>query len=110
MNSPLSLRTQVVKSIVDAEFAHVSEIDRRAIETTILHVLAPIFSPLSTTLVEANDIFRIALVAKDQIDASEGNKHNILRPVPRKAASVLRPIFHQSTIFWIVDHVSAQLC
>ena len=97
-HSPLSMRCEIVKAVVENEFAQLPDLERRRMETTVLQILAPIYAPpRSATPVAVELIFRVALDAKRQIDEKEAakqqaNKPQYIRPVPRRAESVLQPI------------------
>ena len=97
-SSPLSLRCDIVKALVEKEFASLPDLERRRMETTILQILAPIYAPpRSATPVAADVVFRVALDAKNRIDERElartrENNPQLLRPTARRATNVLQPI------------------
>lgn len=91
-HSPLSMRTDVVKSFVEREFASLPEFEQRRMQTTILQILAPIYAPpRSATPVDAQEVFRVALAAKREIDEREMQRERenmppkLLRPVAVRA-------------------------
>lgn len=96
--SPLSMRCDIVKAMVEKEFAHLPDLERRRMETTILQILAPIYAPpRSATPVAVEHIFRVALDAKQSIDAKETqrlkeNNPQLIRPIPRRPTSVMQPL------------------
>lgn len=97
-HSPLSMRCDIVKDIVERELATLPELERRRLETTVLQILAPIYAPpRSKTPVAAEQIFRMALDAKRVIDEREAarvaeNKPQFVRPIPRRVAAQLHPV------------------
>ena len=97
-HSPLSMRCEIVKGIVETEFSTLPEFERRRMETTILQMLAPIYAPpRSATPIAADVVFRVALDAKNRIDERERtykleNNPQLVRPVPRRPSNMLGPI------------------
>ena len=95
------MRCEIVKALVEKEFAHLPDFERRRMETTILQILAPIYAPpRSATPVAVENVFRVALEAKQTIDAREAarlleNKPQLLRPIARRAADVLITMEHK---------------
>ena len=80
-SSPLSLRCEVVKSVVTKEFNFLSELEKRRMETIILQILAPIYAPTRGAIdIDAEWIFRVALTAKRTIDEHEESRIKAILP------------------------------
>jgi len=96
-HSPLSLRTEVVKELVQNEFPQLmgQDLEIRRMECTLLQILAPIYAPpRSATPIDAEHVFRVALQAKHAIDAREQaslSHPQFIRPTPRRPCANASP-------------------
>lgn len=91
--SPLSMRCEIVKALVQKNFSHLPDLEQRRMETTILQILAPIYAPpRSATPVPVESIFSVALEAKNSIDDREKeNRPQLLRPIAMRPQAPAPP-------------------
>jgi len=65
----LRKRTEIVREVVQAQFKHESELDKRRIESVTLQILATIYAPPRTaTPIDINALFECVRQSKSRID------------------------------------------